>query len=649
MRARRGLVAVGAVLLGCTGAAHARGLDLRFNGPVSLPGAAPSTEPRIAVAPDGTEYVVSGLSTDSSAATVPDRVWVSHDHGRTWKPTPSDPVQTQASPDVDIAVTHTGRIVVVELDTAGLSAIVSYSDDGGKTWAQSTGPAKLADQDRPWVAAGPNNRVYLLFHNAGSGNASENMFVETSTDGGASFGAPVPLTLPGSPAFLDLQCGDTSGPGGIEVNQKTGRIYAFWDTRHGPAGGCGQTPQPLTIVAQTRVWTATSPDNSPGSWVDSLAVDDSAHGNIVGMQVAPGAVDTAGNVYVVYPESPNPFPDFTGAAVKVKWAPADLSHWSRALTIAPTSEPGNVLTHIAAGDSGQLDVAWMSGVPGVAGKPPDWYLTLAHVVGALGPSPTVAVQRVQSIPAFRGTATELMGWCGDASPAEQNVGGCLLTRSSDMWGIGLDAGCRLLLTWGTISAKTNPTIGAAVDGTWAASQSGGPSLCAPPPVVRQLRACTRGSGRIRHGRLGPVALGMTRARVRRLFPSFATRGRLYMDFLCPQHLGIRVGYPSPRLLGALSPRARARVRGRAILLLTADPRFSLGGVHPGALFLPHGSSQLYRIGANEWFVTRDGGVFKIRHKLVEEVGLADPALVRTSAATRLFLTSFSNRPPAAGR
>jgi len=199
-------------------------------------------------------------------------------------------------------------------------------------------------------------------HNGFSGNASENMYVETSTDGGASFGVPVPLTLPGSPAFLDLQCGGTGGPSGLAVNQKTGRLYAFWTTRHSATGSCGaEPPQPETFVTPTRVWVATSPDNSLGSWTDSMAVDDSAHGNVVGMQVAPGAVDTAGNVYVVYPESPRPFPDLTGAAVRVRWAPADLSRWSRPITIVPPGEPGNVLTDIVAATPGNS--TW-PGLPG---------------------------------------------------------------------------------------------------------------------------------------------------------------------------------------------------------------------------------------------------------------------------------------------
>ncbi len=628
------------------GAADAQGLDLRFNGPVSLAGAAGSSESRVAVAPDGDEYVVSGPSTDSSAPSVPTRVYVSHDHGRTFQPTAGQPAQVSPTPDTDIVVTRSGRIVVVELDDAALSVVVSYSDDGGRTWTPSSGTDRIADQDRPWLAAGPGNRVYMLFHNGFSGNVTENMYVETSTDGGATFGAPVPLTLPGSPAFLDLQCGGTGGPSGMAVNQTTGRLYAFWDTRHAALGSCGaEPPQPVTIVAPTRVWVATSPDNSPGSWIDSLAVDDSAHGNIVGMQVSPGALDTAGNVYVVYPESPRPFPDFTGAAVKVRWAPPDLSRWSSPITVAPAGEPGNVLTDIVAGDPGQLDVAWFAGASGADGGPPEWYLTVAHVAGALAANPTVAVQRIQSFPGFRGTATQLMGWCGDTNPANQSVPGCLDSRTSDMFGAGLDAGCNLLVTWSTISAKTNPTIGADVDGTWVASQSGGPGLCAPAATVRQIRACTAGAGRIARGRVGPVTLGMTRRRVRRLFPSFGTRGRLYMDFLCPTNLGIRVGYPSPRLLGALPRAARSRVRGRAILILTADPRYSLDGLRPGEpLRAAHVRvGRPYRVGANTWYLLRSGGVLKVRRRRVEEVGLTDPSLIATRRAALQFLTSFSNR------
>ena len=268
---------------------------LVFGGPQQLPAALGGTEPRVAEAPDGTLFAVSAGDTSSTGSSATVSVYVSHDNGATWKATDGAvPGQVMPSPDVDIVVTRTGRLLVTELDTVALSIVVSYSDDGGRTWTQSGGLSHLVDQDRPWLAVGPDDpgthqpRVYLLFHNAFSGNATENMYVETSTDGGAGFGVPIPLTQPGSDAFVDLQCGDTTGPSGLLVNQSTGRLYAFWNTRHGALGACGLLPvQPYTIVATTRVWVATSPDNSAGSWAQSLAVDGSTAGNLVGMQFAP--------------------------------------------------------------------------------------------------------------------------------------------------------------------------------------------------------------------------------------------------------------------------------------------------------------------------------------------------------------------------
>ena len=57
--------------------------------------------------------------------------------------------------------------------------------------------------------------MYLLFHNLASGNVQHNMFVSTSKDGGATFGPPIPITLPPGEAYRDLQCADSGGPSTI--------------------------------------------------------------------------------------------------------------------------------------------------------------------------------------------------------------------------------------------------------------------------------------------------------------------------------------------------------------------------------------------------------------------------------------------------
>src|SRR5437763_1466884 len=164
---------------------------LRFARPVKLKGARDRSEPRIAITPDDRRWIVtSGPAIVRGGA---EWVYGSSDRGRHWKRTPADPVRgPQPSFDLVIAATHTGRLIAIELDYAGISFYTSYSDDGGRHWTRSTGGAQSGDTDRPWLAVGPDDptthepRVYLLYHNLGSGSAQHNMFVVTSRDGGAA-------------------------------------------------------------------------------------------------------------------------------------------------------------------------------------------------------------------------------------------------------------------------------------------------------------------------------------------------------------------------------------------------------------------------------------------------------------------------------
>src|SRR5205823_13117731 len=94
------------------------------------------------------------------------------------------------------------------------------------------------------------------------------------------------------------------------------------------------------------------------------------------------------------------------------------------------------------------------------------------------------------------------------------------------------------------------------------------------------RGCPPATGSLRGTALGPVRLGMTRARARREFASVSTRGRRDMDFFCLNPTGIRAGYPSPKLLRTLRGAAR-RVQGKVVLLLTANPYYALRGARPG--------------------------------------------------------------------
>lgn len=164
----------------------------------------------------------------------------------------------------------------------------------------------------------------------------------------------------------------------------------------------------------------------------------------------------------------------------------------------------------------------------------------------------------------------------------------------------------------------------------------------------QRFSCARPSGRLAGMMLGPVRLGMTRARARSHFARFSVRGRRYMDFFCPARRGIRVGYASPRLLHGLSPGERRRVRGRVVLILTANRHYSLHGVRPDArlanvarrLRVGHG----LHIGLNWWYLAPNGasrGVLKVRNGRVQEIGIANARLTDSRPAELKFLKSFS--------
>ena len=281
-----------------------------------LAGSSGISEPRNTTTPDGTRYV------DTNASDGTEVVYASP-NGTTWTRVPGiPPGQTNPTTDVDIVSTRTGRLIASELDFTGINFITAYSDDKGKTWTASSGTT-YADTDRQWLAVGPDDatthqpRVYLLFHNLLSGLLTHNMFVMTSTDGGATFGPPVPVATPPQQDWADLQCADSGGPSNIFYDKATNRVYVVFGTRSSPVGGCAAQPVEINVVAANRVWVVSAAADqtaTPGAWTPHLAVNDTGTGpggssRITGMQLAPGASDSAGNVYVAYPESINDYTD----------------------------------------------------------------------------------------------------------------------------------------------------------------------------------------------------------------------------------------------------------------------------------------------------------------------------------------------------
>src|SRR3954466_9948481 len=438
---------------------------------VKLADSSGRSEPRITVAPNGMKYVVTNAGRSGN-----ETIYRSKD-GIHWTETVAQPSdQTLPTTDVDIVAMRTGRILTSELDYGGINFRTQYTDDGGKTWTESVGNT-LADTDRQWYAVGPNDpqthkpRVYLLFHNLLSGVAQHNMWVATSTDGGATFGPPVPVSIPGQQDYLDLQCADSGGPSNIMVDQRTGRVYVVFGTRSSPVGGCGGQPAEVNVVAANRVWVVSADaakTGIPGGWTPHLAVNDTGPpAHIVGMQLAPGAIDTAGNVYVAYPESVHDYPNYNGASIKVVHAsPKALDKWSKPSVVASSGGVGNVLPHIIAGSPGKVDLAWYHGTK-VDGKI-RWYSYAAQSLDVLSNRPhwtTIKLSDVVVEP--NQTSSELMGACMQGQQATLN--GFVCGRSTELNGIALDKCGRLLVTF---PAQADlPT-----DATYVSQQTSGPTV-----------------------------------------------------------------------------------------------------------------------------------------------------------------------------
>jgi hypothetical protein len=161
-------------------------------------------------------------------------------------------------------------------------------------------------------------------------------------------------------------------------------------------------------------------------------------------------------------------------------------------------------------------------------------------------------------------------------------------------------------------------------------------------------ACIAAAGRLAGKTLGRVRLGMTRTRARELFPHWSTRSRrddMDFFFVCPK--GVRAGYPSAVLLRTLSHRERRAVRGRVVLILTANRHYALHGVRP-ATRLARVARRLHvgrgiKIGLNTWYLIGNGpsrGVLKVRHGVILEVGIANKQLTSGARATFRFLKAF---------
>jgi len=156
--------------------------------------------------------------------------------------------------------------------------------------------------------------------------------------------------------------------------------------------------------------------------------------------------------------------------------------------------------------------------------------------------------------------------------------------------------------------------------------------------------CINARGRLSGTGIGRFRLGMTVRKARSIDGHHALHGRPHEDFFCLRPIGIRAGYAYSAVLRGLSARQRRGLSGRIVFLSTADRRYSLHGVRPRTrLAAARRRVRLgrpIRIGPNTWYVVANGrsrGTFKVRHGIIEEVGIANRTLTANRQRTRRLL------------
>jgi hypothetical protein len=179
--------------------------------------------------------------------------------------------------------------------------------------------------------------------------------------------------------------------------------------------------------------------------------------------------------------------------------------------------------------------------------------------------------------------------------------------------------------------------------TTTTSSSTSPGVTIP---INNVQACPQPSGQLSGTTLGPITLGLTRTRARRTLPRFKPRSYHTDNFCLSGGWGIRVGYASARLLGSTHTR-QAAISGRVVLALTANPFYTLDEVKPGTRLVGAAHrlklGKVIQLGVNDWYVipgATSNGVLKVRHGIIQEIGITNKRLTATRAAQTRLLISF---------
>ncbi|MFL5950247.1 MAG: hypothetical protein ACJ74M_01445 [Gaiellaceae bacterium] len=379
-----------AIALVCAVPASASDI-LGFTEEVSPEAETNATEPYIDIdRSDGTIWVAWQASGTHVAR--------SDDGGRSFVQTPIADVFGNDVGDVDIAVggptpcavptptcmPGTRRVYVTSLERLPLPLQVhlAVSDDRGAHWTENEVAAVNPSLvDRPWLAVYPSttsaagDHVYIAYHDF----TASQIWIASSMNGGGVF---VQTNVFANNPNAEGQSFCNTVPSGLEVDRGTGEVYVQWIT----ADPVSNTTQGCNVSQAEnfhQVWVAHA--SAAGLLWDAHQVADTGPATNTDEIFATLAVDTAGNVYSVFPDNiaaPDHFDIwFSHSSNKA-------ATWS-----APVKVNSDKGTHyfpwITAGSSGRVDFIWLNSpdyTPSDDEESP-WYVTFAQTTNGTSATP----------------------------------------------------------------------------------------------------------------------------------------------------------------------------------------------------------------------------------------------------------------------
>lgn len=386
-------------------------------------------------------------------------IWKSEDGGQTFHlvgdeapPLGKPALACTGGGDSSIVNDSSGNLYFADLQ--GLTDVSdAVSVDGGNTFVATCNSANAAGVDRPWLAVYGNplagGREYMTVDqiaqcdpdNCGLGQTGSNMLELTQASGVQA------LTQAFSP--LPAQQVEPDGiVGGAVVDQRNGDLYlvhtALTDAKGNLTGGGDgngntnaivvdrfpggyaqsvATPVPVGSISLCAPYNAGGPCRSQTVVHAPLDANGNSTANI-GQDFAPIAIDGAGNLYVVWAQSPVDASGNIDAATTIYLATSTDggATWSKPINVSShvSGLQTNVFPWVAAGSAGRVDIVWY-GTQTLGSCPSEpcgagfinatWNVYLAQTLNAVGngkpnASPSFATTKVTEYPNHFGSICE---------------------------------------------------------------------------------------------------------------------------------------------------------------------------------------------------------------------------------------------------